>query len=402
MTGRRAFTLIEMLIVVVVLASLMGIVVKLTANSKAIDAKFVTITRLQRLENCLSGYYAAYGGYPPVALHGSRDIYRKVASDGVQLPSGERNEGIWNNEEAAWRQVQAACLSQPVACNFPLEDASGMQTHVDEMSDMFKQLVESADPDAEIEDKEMYLAGFSGLGEGASAVGELNRHRNDVAWEDLQLFRFGLMSYLLPRYILMARANQDFYSYAQWLDNNESPCDPFTGNPMNWNEVRELALDDNGLAGANKLGCISSQRVCSRWLPNLEETCCTFQTIEIFGVNITTKKKIYDKAFLGYEIEEDGTKKGIVNPPLIGLIYTPHNSPNDYRDQYLLHFVTVQDGWDQDFYYYSPSPHQRYQLWSAGANGKTFPPWVAKESLPAKANEVIHKWTNDDIMQMSH
>lgn len=397
---RRGFTLIEMLIVVVVLAALMGIVVKLANDDASMSAKLVTITRLQRLENCLSGYFAAYGGYPPVALHGSRDIYRKVAGDGVQLASGDRNEGIWNNEDEAWDQVNAACLSQPVACNFPLQDVTGVQQHVDEISDMFRRLVESADEDAVVRKAEMYLAGFNGLGSGSSSVGELNRKKDKTDWEELQLFKFGLMSYLLPRYIIMTGANKEFYTYAQWVENNENPSDPFTGNPMNWDEVNELAKD--GMSGANKLGSISSQRVCSRWLPNLEKTCCTFQTIDVFGIDITAKKKMYEKAFLGYEIKEDGTKIGIVNPPLESFIYTPGNKSNDYRDQYLLHFITVQDGWDRDFYYYSPSPHQRYQLWSAGPNRRTFPPWVARESLPAKANEIIHKWTNDDIMQMSH
>lgn len=33
---------------------------------------------MQRLENCLSGYYAAYGSYPPVKLHGSRDYTLEV------------------------------------------------------------------------------------------------------------------------------------------------------------------------------------------------------------------------------------------------------------------------------------------------------------------------------------
>lgn len=397
---KRGFTLIEMLIVVVVLAALMGIVVKIASNNKDIEAKLVTITRLQRLENCLSGYYAAYGGYPPVALHGSRDIYRKVAGDGVQLASGDRNEGIWGNPYEAWKQVKAACLSQPVACNFPLEDTTGVQQHVDEISDMFRQLVESADEDAVVEDAEKYLAGFNGLGSGSPSVGELNRKKNVTEWESLKLFKFGLMSYLLPRYIIMTGANKEFYTYAQWVENNENPSDPFNGLPMNWDEVNELAKE--GTSGANKLGSISSQRVCSRWLPNLEKTCCTFQTIDVFGIDITAKKKMYEKAFLGYRIEEDGTKIGTINPPLDGFIYTPSGKQNDYRDQYLLHFVTVQDGWDQDFYYYSPSPHQRYQLWSAGPNARTFPPWVARESLPANANEIIHKWTNDDIMQMSH
>ena len=70
--------------------------------------------------------------------------------------------------------------------------------------------------------------------------------------------------------------------------------------------------------------------------------------------------------------------------------------------QYMLDYVTVHDGWGNDFYYYSPAPYQRYTLWSAGANRRTFPVWTSREKLPSQANELIAKWVKDDIMAMSN
>ena len=410
---RRAFTLVEMLIVVAVLASLMGIVIRLIANGDDQSKKIQTITRLQRLENCLSGYYAAYGGYPPVALHGSRDIYSKVNDVGVQKTDGSRNDGIWgwtkigeSAERKAWKQVRAACLSQPVACNFPFESDPAVQAQIDQWSELCRMAVETAGDAVDEDVRAQCTAGFSGLGANSSAAGELNRYSDKVDWKELQLFRFGLMSYLLPRYILMTGANEDFYAYAQWTENNVEPSDPFNGNKMTWSTVTRISQDwakddvDQGsrVSARDKarLGNIPSQKICPRWLPNLEGICSCSKSRTIYGVNITHDSEFLSEPQIVYSADgESATVKGI--PPL----FTP-GGRDGYRDQYILDSITVKDGWGNDFYYYSPTPHQRYQIWSGGANERTFPPWVAREGLPAKSNECIHKWTFDDIMQMSH
>ena len=77
---RKAFTLIEMLIVIAVLTTLMTIVFRLSSIGGDSWRRSETITRIQKLENCLSGYYAAFGSYPPVKLHGSRSINFAVGS----------------------------------------------------------------------------------------------------------------------------------------------------------------------------------------------------------------------------------------------------------------------------------------------------------------------------------
>ena len=78
-TNRGGFTLIELLVVTVVVVTLMGVVFRLAGAGGDSRKKAVTIDRLQRIENALSGYYAAYGSYPPVPLQGrSRSIYRSL------------------------------------------------------------------------------------------------------------------------------------------------------------------------------------------------------------------------------------------------------------------------------------------------------------------------------------
>jgi len=402
---KKAFTLIEMMIVVAVLTTLITLVFRLAANTDDQTARVKTIMRLQRLENCLSGFYAAFGSYPPVALHGSRDIYSEVNDVGVQKDGGERNENIWDDETLAWKQVRAACKSQPVACNFPFDDKEYFQMMIEQWSEQCKQVIDAAGSsglDEEI--VQQYSAGFSGLSNQSGAAGELRRYQDVSEWRKVQLFRFGLMSYLLPRYILMAASNPDFYQFAQWDKNNTRPHDPYTGNEMTWNALnsisRDIADDDDGerevsRRNRNMIANIPTQKVCARWLPNLEGICTAPRSRVIYGIAINSEEQFPPTPM----VEVSGAE-----PILKGFpsdLFTP-GGKDGFSDQYLLDFISIQDGYGNDFYYYSPSPHQRYQLWSAGRDGKTFPPWIAKEDLPSEASELIHRWTKDDIIQMSH
>lgn len=402
---KKAFTLIEMMIVVAVLTTLITLVFRLTANTDEQTARVKTIMRLQRLENCLSGFYAAFGSYPPVALHGSRDIFSEVNDVGVQKDNGERNENIWNDEALAWKQVRAACKSQPVACNFPFDDKEMFQLMIEQWSEQCKQVIEAAGSGIDQDTINQYSAGFSGLSNESGAAGELSRYRGVSEWRTVQLFRFGLMSYLLPRYMLMTAANADFYDFAQWSKNNTNPCDPYTGQQMTWNEInsisRDIARDDDGEGdisrrNRNRIGSIPTQKVVARWLPNLEGICFAPRNRIIYGIDISETDATFPPE---PTVIMSGVTPVLKNFP--SDLFTP-GGKEGYSDQYLLDFITVQDGYGNDFYYYSPSPHQRYQLWSAGKDGKTFPPWIAKEDLPSEASEIIHRWTKDDIIQMSH
>ena len=61
--------------------------------------------------------------------------------------------------------------------------------------------------------------------------------------------------------------------------------------------------------------------------------------------------------------------------------------------------VTVQDGWNRELYYYSAPPFQSYRLWSAGANGNTFPPWIKLDNLSASDRQLAVSAMEDDIVR---
>ena len=396
---KRGFTLIEMLIVIVILATLMGMVFRLAAIGSDSDRKTRTIARIQRLENCLSGYYAAFGSYPPVKRHGLPDPCLRVNGYGIQLD--QRNEGIWgwkkigdSAERSAWRQVEAACRCQPVACNYPFP--KGFSTSIRNLSDEMKQLAEEGD-DSGIEaydrehlgdeTRQKLIAGFDDGGSGGN-TGRFSANKDKSSWRDIQLFRFGLMSYLLPRYLVMMNGADDFFSgsFAQWEDNNTRPSDPFTGNMFSsWKEVKKSA-ESTKKSELAVVANIPSQSVCARWMPNLAGTCKANRDYTLFGINIRN------------------SEHSILNVENTGIpLYSPQGPESDSnKDQYVLDGITVQDGWWRDLYYYSPPPHQKYVLWSAGANGRTFPPWISRTKLDSSANELVAKWTVDDITALSH
>ncbi|MBQ5531567.1 MAG: type II secretion system protein, partial [Kiritimatiellae bacterium] len=96
MRKSRGFTLVELMITIGVMVVLMGIVFRLAGISGDGRRKATTVSRLHRLENCLSGYYAAFGSYPPVKLHASRDIFKKVSDFGEQNSNGTSQGNISN------------------------------------------------------------------------------------------------------------------------------------------------------------------------------------------------------------------------------------------------------------------------------------------------------------------
>ena len=415
---KKAFTLVEMMVVVAVIVTLMAIVFRLSGTADNDTQRIETINRLQRVENCLSGYYAAYGIYPPVRLHGSRDIYLAV-NRGTQLqrPSGERNEDLWNwenigedAEQAAAAQVMAACKAQPVAAKFPLDDQSGGKGGEGEMASLVSRvaqgLAERAASGEEAfrkfwdppEVKAKLIAKFD---DGQSQnVGRFEGKFGGIEWGDIQLFQFGLMSYLTPRYVVMigCRGEDDgsegelskydkigLYDLAdQWKVFNRIPANPITGEKYStWAEFKKNMSPE----AAEK---IPSQSICARWIGNLEGICVGSAEKKVFGVTICTGQ--YSQLGIdNYGIE----------------VYRPYGE-NNTRGQYVLDELTVTDafspdgGRPRDLLYYCPHPYQSYVLWSAGPNGRTFPPWVDRRTLSAQANKCIAKWVEDDIIKMSH
>lgn len=392
---KKAFTLIELMIVIAVMAILMGLVFRITSVGSDSHKRTVTIMRLQKLENCLSGYYAAFGSYPPVKTHGSRDIYAAVDEHGIQ--NDDVNENIWNwtkigevNESRAWDQVAAACKAQPIDCRFPFPP--GYEDLVEAVSEEIRRRASSNDEDfkAYFENEDRKARFMAGFDDGTSNLGRFTSLKDKIDWRNLQLFKFGLLSYLLPRYLVMMNGPSEFFEeYAQWTGNNVMPCDPFTGKSFEtyggWQGIKDrTAVGNEGSMNYASVANIPSQAVCARWIPNLKNICRVNRPdrFVLFGVDI--------KDGGGTTLDADNVN--------IEIFSTTGSASN----QYVLDGITIRDGWNNDFYYYSPSPYQRYTLWSAGPNGRTFPPWIDRKTLESKANECVGKWISDDIIHLSN
>jgi len=382
---KRGFTLVELMIVVAVLVTLMAITFRITNVVAEAEARTITITRMQRLENCLSGFHAAFGCYPPVKLHGNRSL---------DAQEGSIN---WGNESEAWRWVRAVCRSQPLACRFPFPE--GMTDYIRELSDLIAQAKDMEEYKETFDSEDMQnwaTAGFTSAG--ATNVKD-SFDKEKVLWSDIQLFQYGVMSYLLPRYFVMMGGSEDFFrdGYAQWTKNNDNPSDPFTGDMIDWSTVYRWAEEQRG-SGKNenvvKLQLVPSQSACARWMPNLEGICRCDTDLNLFGIHIKSSYWRDAGIFDNMNIE-------MLAPALRSATFSP-NASGSYRDQYILDEVTVQDGWGHEFYYYSRSPYQSYTLWSSGPDGKTFPPWIARDQLSGKELELAAKWTKDDMTHMSN
>lgn len=391
---KRAFTIIELLIVVTILVILMSFVFRLSRVGTDTSRRTETVARMQRLENCLSGYFAAYGNYPAVQLHGTQDVFAKVGPHGQQ--TDERNENLWNWTEigssaewTAWKQVEAACKAQPVDCRFPFPQDYDLEVEL--VSEELKENAESDEYREYFESRPQRKAQLLAMFDDG-VTRNINRHSSNKKkkdWRDIQLFKFGLMSFLLPRYLVMMNGDKVFFDeYAQWTSNNDCPCDPFRGERFsNWNEVRQLATNESNASDLAKVANIPSQAVCRRWMPNLRGICIANRDITLFGISIRDPRSLTELRGDNFDIE----------------IFSPHDAESGSTDgQYILDGVTVVDGWGHEFYYYSEPPYQHYTLWSAGANGRTFPPWIDRTKLKGKASECISKWIKDDIMHMSN
>ena len=400
-TLRRSsgFTLIELLIVTVVIVSLMAIVFRLTGIAGSATKKELTVARMQRLENCLSGYYAVFGSYPPVPLQGaSRDIYRKAAPNGrVQYPDADPE----TDSELKWDNVNAACRAQPVRTYFPPAATFGGGSSGDYF-DRYQNDVKQAMSDGiYTEDQEKGInnwinATISDLNKNSGQY-DTNPGKNEKDFNILPLFRYGVMSFLLPRYRFMIdcmKGDNGKYKgggfkpgeYAQWKDYNPLPPRMDSGIPYeSWTKFAEDAFGKNEYA----IDMVPSQGACARWLPNL---------VDPADPHMVTGKKI--KAF-GLEIGDDWIKPDIEGA---ANFYLP--SPRGYESAHVngghpLFFITMCDGWSRDFYYYSPAPYQTYVVWSAGQDGKTFPPWVDMTTLNSTDYKTAIDWMADDIKSMS-
>lgn len=423
---KKGFTLVELLIVVVVMITLMTIAFRLSSIGSDATARNKTVNRLNRLENCMSGYYAAFGCYPPVSDHGYRNVYLRTNIHGIQNPKQE-NKSIWgwdaekfrkwvisgfdwkyrqNTEEEAWKQVQAACKNQPLDCAFPKTEADNEILKA--YSQMYQENI-NRNPNGYSEAARQTFSNPIDNG-WTDNPGRHTKNRDKVKWRDVQLFKFGVMSYLLPRYLVMMSfgegstgnaknfADTIFGTYddeddgfAQWKANNTLPHNPFTGKLFNgWGQVFEYVSAKNKTSGKEEYAAVSSiptQAVTARWMPNLEGIVSCSRSMSFYGI----------------DIKDPTDNTGGLDPSNMENmeICTPDGfESNSTSQQYMLSSLTVYDGWGCSFFYYSPPPYQTYTLWSSGKNKRTFAPWIAKDKLDSNAAKCVAAWTEDDIVRM--
>lgn len=364
---KKGFTLVELLVVVVVLVTLMAIVFRLSAIGNDLSKRNRTIQRMQRLENCLSGYFAAYGSYPPVALYATHNVYQRVDEFGRQEESGE-------NGSLEWESVEAVCKAQPFACRFPFNP--NKEQLVEKVSQIMAARANSGDEHwkAYAARKDVLSAGFRTITNPNQVTGWSDKGE----WQEVQIFQFGLMSYLLPRYMTMVSGMDTEYlqSCKQWTDSNEYACNPNTGTKFSsWTDQ----LNDQRLVRR-----IPSQAVCARWMPNLQGLVdCTPKEgdkYDLFGVNLSSGRP------------------SSLNPDKVDIELYEGNGA-----RYVLDSMSIVDGWGSDFYYYSTPPYQSYRLWSAGANMKSFPPWIPLDTLKGDNDKkTASAWMADDILYQSN
>ncbi len=342
-TDCRAFTLVELMVVVAVVAILIGAVFQLINVVGQMNQKAVTISRLQRIQNAISGFYAAYGYYPPVPTYQSSDPWVDRAEDdfGGSIPPPGTESGL-----AARAAMAASC--QPVAFEFPPITALD-----DYINRVFREW-QILSPNTVLAP---YLA---------------NTQEED--WSEIKAFKFGLLSFLLPRVELVGftgaennpkqEPNQSFYESRQWKKHNPS---------SDVGEWRKVLMAQQEL----------ENRTVARWLPNLEKIVAHGRTI--LGVDLR-EPDTDSEAFRVKDVWQNGK--------LVDKLAYKESS-----QKYVLQYVTLRDGWGRELYYYSPPPYQSYRLWSAGANGKTFPPWIKVEHLNSQERKWVSDWIADDIVK---
>ena len=398
---KKGFTLVELLVVVVVIVTLMGVAFRVGSAGSTATKVSKTVEILQKVENCLSGYYAAYGSYPPVPLHGSRDYTLKANSYGIQKIdndvhwSGKFSDKDENGSYENWPSVEAACRSQPVGFGVPFPPTA--KSKVEKISDALRKRASSDDSrNKAFRNNKKLLVGFTALTDNSMISGKYNK----PDWKDTQVCKLGLMSYLLPRTLVLfdgkngAGFDGGFFDILedqrQWTSNNELPVDFDTGQTYgNWEDVYKEMTEKKKRW---KISLQPSQMICARWLPNLAGIVAGAGTEDLYGVDLHGDR---------------GGSLGVSpDDPHPNLYSAGSQQGGDtLTQQYILKEMTIRDEWDRELYYYSPPPHQSYILWSAGENGKTFPPWVSDEEL-ANLDEDDRKtalqWMSDDIMHMKN
>jgi prepilin-type N-terminal cleavage/methylation domain-containing protein len=271
MKTRRGFTLLEMLVVVVIIAILAGLVFYLIKGAGARMARAQTVVHVQKVRSALEEFFAEYGQYPPVQVY-------NTAADANIIDGAVVGEQLFRYEYATTNGLMAYALM--------------------------------------------------GNGQWDVAYGRLKGTLKDN--RDFPVFRFGLMSYLVPRY-------EGYAKNAYSTDFAEL----FTANTQWTNAASGNYVPDSGPDANKPMDQPRDRRACRRWEPIL------------FDPNITYS----DEQQRGpYDENSDALRTDL-----------PFGAPSTWG--YINYFITVRDGWNRDLHYRSVPPYESYDVWSAGPDG---------------------------------
>jgi prepilin-type N-terminal cleavage/methylation domain-containing protein len=341
---RAGFTIIELMVVVALIGILIGGVFKLMGVVGQEQKRATTITRMQKLENALSGFYAKYGSYPPVQLHGSPDPMANENTDGTVGSAHALDLADANSESAINATRAAGC--QPVAFEFPPLNTS---------------------------DIEMYIAVQFDLS--VPNVAASGAASTSADWPATRLFKFGVVSFLVPR--LDAMGN--------YRENGERMDSAFTGTKQ-WTRYNPQSIANT--EDAKRVAKRQADE-CASWLPNLAGLIFGGKTL--LGIN-TSEGGEYPK--FTAELEDNDRP-----------VWSARHRTRGYQItgiRYPLTVMTIRDGWNREFFYYSAPPYQSYRLWSAGPNGWTFPAEYPMALLTtAKEKAAVTEWVKDDVVRVS-
>ena len=369
MKKKQAFTLIELMIVVSVITILMLATFQLfraAAHSKKVAE---TKARLERIQNALSGYFAAYGQYPPVPFYADLNPDNNHCDPDYvdRVKFGNDNDGVGvPYYMLAWEaraQVTARCV-QPIAFEFPPPRS------MDEVIP------------TRFKDPNDWRTG----GMDVQSVNQVDQQYKyeDINWNTTKVFKFGLVSFLIPKLQVVGipgsptatdwgAPSQRLFLSAQWINQSTDP----TRKPGGTMDKDFLDKMGKQLAAENE--------ACAKWLPNLAGTIAGSGEItrDVLGIPIWTG---------GW-----GHKGGL--QPRSMTLSTGQSRP------VAVWVATILDAWHNEFFYYSPPPYQSYRIWSAGDDGKTYPPWIQsnegdylKSDKDGPRWKKIAKWKKDDIV----
>gem|GEM_PF-865239 len=354
----RGFTLMELMIVLVIIGILMsGVFMLMGVVGKNADVA-KTQSRIQKAQNAISGFYAAYGTYPPVELHGPTNPFSSMPSE---FESGTTIDGSTLNAKAC----RMACRAQPVSFEFP-----------------YPQTVDAAIN---------MVFGPVGVTGANSAYGDRAKTIREYSWSEVQMFKFGLLSYLLPRIEIVGapkdtesfstkHPRQAFFESEQWKRNNKTSSVSGAGQNQ---QLRDILRRQRQ----------AENREAAKWIPNLEGQVAGHGPT-IFNINLASSDRMSDP-------DLDGVLRSRMSEADQQI---DHHHP--FRGPYsrgsgsetVLYCSTLKDAWHRDLYYYSAPPYQSYRIWSAGPDGNTFPPWIPLASLSVSDRKQVAEWIKDDIV----